>query len=108
MNLESGCFDTIHIFKIPLEDLTTDLKKKPHKHIALGFCRKQQVEYRILLDFMLLIFVVLHDSGLQSIWTLLYVGRICAILSSYCSFNVLHGEIRVNLLFSLRFLIFQD
>ena len=107
MNLESGCFDTIYIFKIPLEDLTTDLKKKPHKHIALGFCRKQQVS-RILLDFMLLIFVVLHDSGLQSIRTLLYVGRICAIFSSYCSFNVLHGEIRVILLFSLRFLIFQD
>ena len=35
---------SIFLSKIPLEDLTTDLKKKPHKHIALGFCRKQQVD----------------------------------------------------------------
>ena len=26
-----------------LGDLSTECKPKPHKHIALGFCRKQQV-----------------------------------------------------------------
>ena len=27
-----------------LGDLSTECKPKPHKHIALGFCRKQQVD----------------------------------------------------------------
>ena len=53
----------------------------------------QKTTGRIFLRFQAFdFFVIFHDSGLQSIWTLLYVGRICAILSSYCSFNVLHGE----------------
>ena len=53
----------------------------------------QKTTGRIFLRFQAFdFFVIFHDSGLQSIWTLLYVGRICAILSSYCSFDVLHGE----------------
>ena len=55
---EEVCIPTIvlvqinmYFLQIPLGelgDLSTECKPKPHKHIALGFCRKQQV---LLLNF---------------------------------------------------------
>ena len=43
-------FEQININELSLQiplgelgDLSTECKPKPHKHIALGFCRKQQV-----------------------------------------------------------------
>ena len=44
-------FEQININELSLQiplgelgDLSTECKPKPHKHIALGFCRKQQVD----------------------------------------------------------------
>merc|ERR1711997_758695 len=35
--------------------------------------------------------VLQKTTGLQSVWSLLYVGRICAIFGPDCCSNVLHG-----------------
>ena len=75
-----------------LGDLSTECKPKPHKHIALGFCRKQQV------DTVIFIVSLYHSNhsmiylGLQLIWTLLHVGRLSLISGPNSCSHVLHGE----------------
>ena len=40
--------------EIPLDGNTGDDLQKPHKHISLGFCRKQQVKETIINEMIIL------------------------------------------------------
>ena len=41
--------------EIPLDGNTGDDLQKPHKHISLGFCRKQQVKETIINEMIILV-----------------------------------------------------
>ena len=41
-NYEALGLTFLTLFQIPLEEFGVE-KKKPHKHVSLGWCRKQQV-----------------------------------------------------------------
>ena len=75
--------------EIPLDGNTGDDLQKPHKHISLGFCRKQQVKQTIInemiilvLTFSMFISFIQIQNTIISNQTILSLG--CTSLVWYC------------------------
>ena len=54
--------------EIPLDGNTGDDLQKPHKHISLGFCRKQQVKETIINEILVCLFLTNTEHNNVSIY----------------------------------------